>query len=502
MSWAVTAEDARLLRAEPVPVNIPPWFSGGNPAGIAELASWRARPSTAAGVWMVQNLESERGRPPSHFGVSRLGSRKTLQLANFERLAALAPFDRYLDHDYWEQAVRLHQSLVEEFPQRLEAMLISAKTFLIGTHTAAELPSVSFQVMRDLIRPTFPNSDLHLITVDEAFSRRLATPRALLRDLRNPKTDGEEIVFQSSHGIIQDTYIGLTPFIETLLTSLSPYVWGVSAGRAGAIIVVTFGKAVGGRERIAGSLLELSATSASATKRPSWRPQATVRDFERSISWWMARLDLLFSHLTEPENCTHHGEYDPRIAHERILTAIQLFRSAHMVATVGDSHTRRLLLYNILDQLTGLNPRAKWPQTTTASSVQAKLRAIEERMPEDVQRVLLPRAHAAAASLKGLQDGFFARELLQDGGIRLPDKSGGRVLTSLDRAASEWLRVMRNSAHGFEQQISDRQRTLIAAHNASIPEDLPDVAWLHLLHLLTYPEQVALGRKSLRPQSR
>ena len=70
--------------------------------------------------------------------------------------------------------------------------------------------------------------------------------------------------------------------------------------------------------------------------------------------------------------------------------------------------------------------------------------------------------------------------------------------TPLENAASDWLRVMRNSAHGFEKQITDRQRTLIAAHNADIPLELPDLAWLHLLHLLCYPEQIARGTVSSR----
>lgn len=210
----------------------------------------------------------------------------------------------------------------------------------------------------------------------------------------------------------------------------------------------------------------------------------------------MSRLDLLFAHLTEPRNCAQDEVYDARTAHERIITAIQIFRSCHMLATTRDQHTRQLLLYNVLDQLTGLNAKARWDVTTKTKSVYARLSQIRDRMPTEVQNVLLPRAIAAAEALSRLGDGFFAPELVNDDGILLPDSSGGQVRTTLENAASNWLRVMRSSAHGFEKQIGDRHRTLLAAHNAAIPDDLPDLAWLHLLHLLSFPEQVARGRAS------
>lgn len=159
-------------------------------------------------------------------------------------------------------------------------------------------------------------------------------------------------------------------------------------------------------------------------------------------------------------------------------------------------------LYNVLDQLAGLNPKADWQATTKAKSVDAKLAQISSRMPADVQRVLLPRANAAAQALHELADGFFAPELVNAEGILLPDSSGGQVRTPLENAASDWLRVMRNSAHGFEKQIKDRQRTLLAAHNADVPGELPDLAWLHLLHLLCFPEQVARGPHADRASAR
>lgn len=499
VNWAISAEDARLVRTAAVLVQVPAWFSGGNPKGIAPLAQWKIDAAPEGEGWFAQNREAERGRPPQHFTIVKLGGKGDLQETGFSRLRELTPFDQYTTTNYWNQAVGYYERLVEKYPGELEAVMTSAKTILVAVHRAVDLPPTALQIMRDIVRPSLTDADMFLVKVDPGFYGRLSVPRALLRNLvEKPSEDPSHLTFQTSQQIIADTYIGMVPFIECLLTSLSPYVWGISVGRAGGVIVITFGMPIRGRREIPGSLLDLSAKAATANPAPAWKPATERRDFERAIEWWMSRLDLLFSHLTEPRNCAQDGVYDPRTAHERIITAVQIFRSCHMLATTRDQHTRQLLLYNVLDQLAGLNAKADWQATTKGKSVSDRLAQISFRMPTDVRRVLLPRAVAAAEALRRLAEGFFAPELVNDDGILLPDSSGGQVRTSLENATSEWLRVMRNSAHGFEKQIKDRQRTLLAAHNADIPAELPDLAWLHLLHLLCYPEQVARKLASSR----
>lgn len=343
-SWAISAEDARLVKAGPVLVRVPAWFSGGNPAGIAPLAQWTIEAAPEGEGWMAQNREAERGRPPNHFVVVKLGGKGALQEAGFDRLRELAPADQYSTSGYWNRAVDYHEQLMSEHAGELEAMLTSAKTLLVAVPRAAGLPPIALQIMRDLVRPSLPDADMFLVKVDPSFNGRLSVPRALLRNLvEKPVEDPNRLTFQTSQQILADTHIGMVPFIECLLTSLSPYVWGISVGRAGGVIVVTFGRPLVGRRPIAGSLLELSAKAATTDLPLGWKPAAVRRDFERAIEWWVSRLDLLFSHLTEPRNCAQGGVYDPRTAHERIITAIQIFRSCHRLATTRDQHMRQLL---------------------------------------------------------------------------------------------------------------------------------------------------------------
>lgn len=61
-NWAVSSEDARLLRAERALVRVPVWFAGGDPAGIAPLAGWSVQAAEDGAGWLARNNEAERGK--------------------------------------------------------------------------------------------------------------------------------------------------------------------------------------------------------------------------------------------------------------------------------------------------------------------------------------------------------------------------------------------------------------------------------------------------------
>lgn len=75
--------------------------------------------------------------------------------------------------------------------------------------------------------------------------------------------------------------------------------------------------------------------------------------------------------------------------------------------------------------------------------------------------------------------------------VRLLDDPDVRVQgTARKTAVTEWLRLVRNSLHGFEKP-SPKDRALLAAHVGNIPGDFADVAWLHILDIVTHPEKLA-----------
>lgn len=129
-----------------------------------------------------------------------------------------------------------------------------------------------------------------------------------------------------------------------------------------------------------------------------------------------------------------------------------------------------------------------WHVVASAKYARQTLAAIEETLAPEVAQVLLPRAQKAVEALEALPNGFFITSRLEGDLVRVPDDKGNEKLISKDAAATQWLRVIRNSQHGFDKTPSARERELLAMHNGEIDAALPDLAWLYLLQLMAFPE--------------
>ena len=120
-------------------------------------------------------------------------------------------------------------------------------------------------------------------------------------------------------------------------------------------------------------------------------------------------------------------------------------------------------------------------------------RALDEvaepaRSPE-AGRVLLPRATLAVDALKQLQNGFFAHRGYRDSGLQVPSKRGVERVKALRRLLP--LTFVCSATEGTHSEAARHQLTgSPAAHNGDIPVDLPDLAYLYLLHLLTRPQDL------------
>jgi hypothetical protein len=60
-------------------------------------------------------------------------------------------------------------------------------------------------------------------------------------------------------------------------------------------------------------------------------------------------------------------------------------------------------------------------------------------------------------------------------------------MRSLALGQGQPLRVLRNGGHAFGGRPQPADGVLLAAHDGVIPVDLPDFAYLYLLHLLAHP---------------
>jgi hypothetical protein len=490
-----SSDDLARLRREGVIIDLPEWLFGGDPGGIAGFAGW-AMERTETG-WLSRNLESVTGEAPQLLSQSHLGvSNDPGDPRGYERLLRLSPYDAFTPANGWDAATNLHEAVAEKSAQHpLESMMTSFRLLMAATPTAAALPALASEIMGDWIAgDAVPGASLHLIEVKQRLGNRFGMPRALLHTER-PDAGETETAFASSLDLMQDTLVGLSAYIEPLVTSLSPQVWGVTAPRAGGVLILNLGEPVRGRRGLVRDIISMAGRG-SAPEPAVLESESPAKAFRETIAWWVSRLDLIFSHLTEPSNYSVQKRYSAAGALERILNFEQICRSCQSIATVEDDHVKRLALFHVLNSLEGLATQLDWRELTKLSANEKLLDEIRSRMPASVQAVLMPRAVAAVQALREVQDGFFLPTRLTPDGIRLPEKSGREVAVPLATAASEWLRVIRNSQHGYEQTPSPRTRALLASHSGKIPARLPDLAWLNLLRILVFPE--LLQRHSYR----
>lgn len=479
----------RLKRAG-VRVDIPGWMFGGNPEMAEGFARWNLRRDGDG--WVVRNSESVTGENPGLITVSRVGMR--LDPSNtraYQRLSELGEHDaKYAGapaKDAWDKAVLFSSRAASQQSEGVVSLAAAFRVLLMSAQTAGELPELAAQVMSSLTSSgAFPHASMHLIRVDDALGNRYGMTRALLqRERPDPSEVGS--AFESSLGLMQDMVVGLHAYLEPLVTSLSPNVWGVTAPRAGGVVLLNFGQPELGQRQIVQDLLSLSRRSAGGTRRLA-NGEVFESAFRDAINWWISRLDLVLSHLTEPSNYEVDGQFDAPSALERLVNFEQICRSCQVIATADDDHATRLALFHVLDSLVGLDRSLDWPKLTKPQHNRKLLEAMRQQMPLSVQTVLLPRAEAGLEALETLQEGFFLSSRLTATGVIRPDKNGVETEVPLATATSEWLRVIRNSQHGYDKTPTPQARALLASHTGKIPPRLPDLAWFNLLRILTFPE--------------
>lgn len=490
MTTAEAANDAELARRS-ARLRLPSWLAGGDPLEFGRMCRWRMESADAArGEWNVRLDERVRRRPARIVQANCLATRSNAGIAGaYSRLRRL-PADPALFRGMPHQDIQAElDRLGAQRPGDLAALMYSV-TLATGTALPDHLAGIVRQVLRDCLLPAFPEAAAYLVEVDPALGRRYGATRLLLQAqddeatfARPPAAQVNETVFNSARGLFSDTSFGLGAYLSPLFLALSPWVWAAPAKRPGGVIIYTFGGLAAGRRSETTELLQLFLPDGRAQSGP--RPPVSPADIDAALTWWAEALDRLFTEITDPVRYVgEDGTYSVKENFEALLSIEQAFRNVQSLsAHARDSHVRRVLLFDTLDTLEGLRS----PGFARMSELSYAQRALDEvtcLLSPETGRVLLPRARQAVAALEQLQNGFFVPSRLQDGGLRVPDRRGVERVMSLEKAAAAYLRVLRNGGHAFGGRPAPADGVLLLAHTGDIPVDLPDLAYLYLLHLL------------------
>ena len=460
------------------------------------MCRWRMEVADlASGEWDVRLEERVRRKPARVVQANRLATMNNVDMVGaYSRLRRL-PADTVLFRGMPYEHIQAELNrLGAQRPNDL-AVLMYRATLATGTVAPDHLAGIVQQVLRDFLLPLLPEAAVYLVEVDLALGRRYGATRLLLQAqddeamfVRPPTARANETVFNSARGLFSDTSLGLGAYLSPLFLALSPWVWAAPAKRPGGVVIYTFGRLAAGRRSEATELLQLFFPDGRA--QSGQQPQVSSVDIDAALIWWAEALDRLFTEITDPVRYVRDGTYGVKENFEALLSIEQAFRNVQSLsAHARDGHVRRILLFDTLDTLEGLRS-PDFARMCELSYAQRALDEVTSLLSPEAGRVLLPRATLAVDALKQLQDGFFVPSRLQDSGLQVPDKRGVERVISLEKAAAAYLRVLRNGGHAFGGRPTPADGVLLLAHNGEIPVDLPDLAYLYLLHLLARPQDL------------
>jgi hypothetical protein len=491
----------RPVKPDFVTVDLPDWLYGDDPEQFGVAAHWEMKRNTgSARSWEVRLVERSTGVDAKLVELHVLANASSLaSLPNHLHLLGLPPLTTSPLGAYGAPTQIAIKKILNDRPGDLAAI-----AYCLGLQTTVawteELPEIVEKALVDQLLPLHKDATAFLIRLDPALTLRFSATRLLLQMQDDPSlltsrpipgTDG--LIFMSSRHLFNDTTIGLQSYLAPLFLSCALWVWAAYAGRPGGVIAYSFGELVIGRRMEASELLQLAEPMAPLVTR--YPPAVTSPDLEAALKWWVFQLDKLFTEVTDPCHfVTDTGAYDVVSHFEQLLSLEQVFRTVQSISVHDrDGHAQRSLLFDALDTFEALR-KPDFDAMCKLSVATKALEEVEASMSEDVARVLIPRARAAVEALRELQDGFFLKSRVSPAGVRLPDKSG-ETTYPLDEAAGFFLRVLRNSVHGFGGRKGlpgERESALLSSHNGRLPKELPDLAYLYLLRLLATPEDLRL----------
>lgn len=499
-------------------IDLPPWLWNGDVAGFLASAGLESVSAGAsADTYRVRTVE--RGRH------DRSGSR----LVDSVDLDSLTAEDRQAVFAATEGAApasvtppdpgdpRLAEALTKLGDQAVASSAAGYLTPALALHqlrtmiahpgwardvveqTVAHLRSDTFRVAESGAA-LFPHAGAHLVRRAPALIHRSRLPTVLIRmehderlqrgDVSQALADLEsgKLVFASS-GSLSDGIFLADIYFAPLLGCLLPFTWGFPVVRSSCLILYTLGRPIAATLDHPTEPLQLirGRTTGTATSAPVVSAQA----MSRAIAWWSRRLDRLLSVVTDPAVHTDSaGRYLPNKNLQAIASIEQLFRrTAAIQRGIREDDSRRVLLFTNLDTLERVS-RRRLIDMCRLSEARRVLANLQKQIDAEVAQVVLPAAERAVDALAAVQDGFF-----MDEHSPISYTAPGGTTTTLDRenAAAQYIKLLRNATHGHGSNQPDaiaRTNALLGQHTGDIPYNLPDLAYLYLLDLLTSPDRL------------
>ena len=414
---------------------------------------------------------------------------------------------------YREEMLARGREIVEGRPSS-ESEIVAFALAALGAAEAGDLPDLLAANIPALLR-RFPNGSLWLVTVADVLLARLTFGRTQLALQLTPDIPiGPEMGLLSAFSELTLTHgINFAAVMDVPLLAFSPAVLGLQIPAMPHVLVFCFGADVDLRRPYPTSLASLYRPTVlhdpEGLERGAFLQGHQPDDGARMLVWWVERLNVLYSHATDPTRFTdQRGFYDAAAQAAWTITVERLIGDAlSLLAEPQATELDRIqVAFDLLDKAESLLGYGK---RETGKGFEALLRRGQSvrrareafgSLPEDLGSRLGEEVQRLFEALRTEVRTNTQQHRLTAGGARVArDESGGLAAISDDDLVATLCRAVRNSSHGLLDVLRDHSdRFLLAMNTGGIPAELPALAPLLGLAVLADAESLIDG--SWRPK--
>lgn len=386
-----------------------------------------------------------------------------------------------------QEAARLAQ--IDTAPAMLEAIEAAVAGF-----TNDELPGWLEQQLPRLFE-LFPDGSLWLVSVDPVLLGRLTLLGGLFAidmapDLPLDPNDPEGFDTLDEHSLTRG--VAYSKALDPGLLAFSPGAIGYAFDRQPHALVLLFGFDAELREVPPRSLSSLYEPNVFETfgsdlwDDPAFRDNIAAGELESFFEWWVSRLNAFYSYAADPTRFVDENDFnDPAAQRAWFLTFERMLADATLVLAAPQlaAGARMAAAFDFLDKAEAL---LGYGRDGSGSGFERLLRRSETtRRLEQAWDVSLPQQLRARFQrhAQSLFDSVYdeihehAHEFRRTrAGVNVAREKDDRLISRpLETYVPELVRATRNSAHGFLEALTGRERFLLATTDGHMPRQLADL---------------------------
>ena len=486
----------------PVVVNLPdPARAPGYRASLTDLSQFAVQ--DFGGSVAVAPREGA-GATRNYFRVHRLcGAGETVTPETWEPLRQHPARDAGAERrrrllDYADQ---LAAAPATDLPRQLRAL--RARVMALGNELPAFLQEHVPRLFAGL-----PGASLWFVSVDDVLLARFAFLRAQLALKLTPDIPLNPKEFAGLRALVAHSITAGADFgrvHDPVLLAFSPDVAAFSMSCMPHALVLFLGEPLELRQHVEESLPALYRPGvldrAGNWDDPPFRQGLTHAEVESLLPWWVERLNVLYSHATDPTRFSDQlGHHDPaaqtawHLTFERMLTDGILLLSDPSASDI----VRTQLAFDLLDKAESLLGYSRsgpgFKQLLRRSAAVPRLNQAWESLPGGLPKRFRRHTRVVFDSMYDdiREHALDYRRTKRGMLVSFDDPSKPRPM-AMEDYVSRLLRAVRNSAHGLSRPLRAESGMLLATHDGEMPTQLADVAKLVLLALVADAEKLSAG---------